>query len=93
MYEDDHSERPYLEILRASSLSVGVYPLPARATDPQRPHAEDEVYHVVASKGRIRVGTEAHAVKPKTVVFVGAGGSRLAETGAAAPRCTYREER
>ncbi len=35
---------PYHEFLRRPSLSAGIYELPARATDPQRPHREDEVY-------------------------------------------------
>jgi len=69
----DPSEEPYLEVLRVPSLSVGLYMLPAGATDLQRPHTEDEVYHVVSGKGRIRVGVEDRAVEAGTVVFVEAG--------------------
>jgi quercetin dioxygenase-like cupin family protein len=69
----DFSKEPYLEFLRAPSLSVGLYVLPAGATDPQQPHTEDEVYHVVSGKGRIRVGAEDRAVEAGTVVFVEAG--------------------
>jgi mannose-6-phosphate isomerase-like protein (cupin superfamily) len=68
----DFSGEPYLEFLRVPSLSVGLYVLPAGATDPQQPHTEDEVYHVVGGKGRIQVGTEDRAVEADTVVFVGA---------------------
>ena len=50
------SEDPYLEFLRVPSLSVGLYALPAGAEDPQEPHTEDEVYHVVGGRARIRVG-------------------------------------
>jgi mannose-6-phosphate isomerase-like protein (cupin superfamily) len=44
--------------------------LPAGAKDPQQPHTEDEVYHVVSGKGRIQVGAEDRAVEAGTVVFV-----------------------
>jgi mannose-6-phosphate isomerase-like protein (cupin superfamily) len=47
--------------------------LPAGASDPQQPHTEDEVYHVVSGKGHIRVGAEDRAVGAGTVVFVEAG--------------------
>jgi mannose-6-phosphate isomerase-like protein (cupin superfamily) len=47
--------------------------LPAGARDPQEPHTEDEVYHVVGGKGRIRVGEEDRTVEAGTVVFVEAG--------------------
>ena len=67
------SEDPYLEFLRVSSLSVGLYSLPAGAEDPQEPHTEDEVYHVVGGRARIRVGAEDRAVEAGTVVFVEAG--------------------
>ena len=66
----DFSLEPYLEFLRVPSLSVGLYVLPAGATDPQRPHTEDEVYHVVGGRASIRVGAEDRAVEAGTVVFV-----------------------
>jgi quercetin dioxygenase-like cupin family protein len=69
----DFSEEPYLEFLRVPSLSGGLYVLPAGATDPQQPHTEDEVYHVVGGRARIRVGGEDLAVEAGTVVFVEAG--------------------
>ena len=70
----DFSREQYLEFLRVPSLSVGLYVLPAGATtDPQQPHTEDEVYHVVGGRARIRVGEEDRAVEVGTVVFVEAG--------------------
>ncbi len=69
----DHAEEPYLEFLRVPSLSVGLYLLPTGATDPQEPHTEDEVYHVVGGRARIRVGAEDRGVEAGTVVFVEAG--------------------
>lgn len=64
------SEELYLEFLRVPSLSVGMYALPAGGTDPQQPHAEDEVYYIISGQGSIRVGDEDREVKPGCVVFV-----------------------
>jgi mannose-6-phosphate isomerase-like protein (cupin superfamily) len=61
----------YQEFLRVPSMSVGLYVLEAGAADPQSPHAEDEVYHVVSGRGAIRIGGEDHPVAPGSVVFVG----------------------
>ena len=66
------SGRLYHEFIRTHDLSVGVYVLPAGGTDPQGPHTEDEVYHVVSGRARIRVGEEDRAVQAGSVVFVGA---------------------
>jgi quercetin dioxygenase-like cupin family protein len=67
------SGRLYLEFLRSAALSVGVYELPAGGTDPQQPHAEDEVYYVVRGRGRVLVGGEDQPVAEGAVVFVPAG--------------------
>jgi quercetin dioxygenase-like cupin family protein len=69
----DFSGEPYLEFLHVPSLSVGLYVLQAGASDPQQPHTEDEVYHIMSGKGHIRVGAEDRAVRAGTVVFVEAG--------------------
>src|SRR5918998_4738404 len=69
----DPSVEPYHEFLRVPSLSVGLYALPAGAADPQKPHTEDEVYHVVGGRARIQVGAEDRAVEAGKVVFVEAG--------------------
>lgn len=44
--QQEQSNRLYLEFLRVSALSMGLYRLPAGSTDPQQPHTEDEVYYV-----------------------------------------------
>lgn len=62
----------YLEVLRVSFLSVGVYVLPVGGTDPQSPHKEDEVYYVVRGAARMRVGSEEQSVKAGSVIFVAA---------------------
>ena len=70
--ERAESGRLYLEFVRTHDLSVGVYVLPAGGTDPQGPHTEDEVYHVVRGRATITVGDEERAVRAGAVVFVGA---------------------
>jgi mannose-6-phosphate isomerase-like protein (cupin superfamily) len=68
--ERQRSGRRYLEFLRISALSVGLYELPAGADDPQQPHGEDEVYYVVRGRARLRVGDHDRAVEPGTVLLV-----------------------
>jgi mannose-6-phosphate isomerase-like protein (cupin superfamily) len=62
----------YQEFLRVPALSVGVYVLAAGATDPQKPHNEDEVYYVVRGRAHIRIGSEEKVIKPGMVIFVAA---------------------
>lgn len=69
----DFSDTPYLEFVRTASLSVGVYALAVGSRDVQQPHTEDEVYHVIEGKARLRVDGEDFAVRAGTVAFVGAG--------------------
>jgi mannose-6-phosphate isomerase-like protein (cupin superfamily) len=65
-------EQLYLEFLRVPTLSVGLYALPARGTDPQSPHAEDEVYYIISGQGLIRVAGKDRPVTAGSIVFVGA---------------------
>jgi mannose-6-phosphate isomerase-like protein (cupin superfamily) len=67
------SGRLYLEFLSVPDLSVGLYELPAGGTDPQGPHTEDELYHVVSGRATIRVGVEDRTVGPGSLIFVAAG--------------------
>ena len=64
--------RLYEEFLRVPGLSAGLYVLEAGATDPQRPHEEDELYYVVAGRGRVTVGEEVRDVQAGSLVFVAA---------------------
>jgi mannose-6-phosphate isomerase-like protein (cupin superfamily) len=66
------AQKSYLEFLRVSSMSAGVYTLPEGATDPQKPHKEDEMYYVVRGQARMRVGTADRAVGRGSVIFVAA---------------------
>ncbi|MGA8152697.1 MAG: cupin domain-containing protein [Terriglobales bacterium] len=63
----------YLEFLRIPAMSAGIYVLPARGTDPQLPHKEDEVYYVVRGKARMQAGSDDHDVEEGSIIFVGAG--------------------
>lgn len=63
----------YLEFLRVSSLSAGLYVLPAGAIDGQQPHSEDEVYYVVSGKGRFTQAAEDQPVQAGSILYVPAG--------------------
>lgn len=68
---DRTARRPlYTEFLRAGTMSGGIYTLPAKASDPQKPHLEDEIYYVIEGKAKIRVETELRDVGPGSIVFV-----------------------
>jgi mannose-6-phosphate isomerase-like protein (cupin superfamily) len=64
--------RLYREFLRVPAMSAGLYFLAVGATDPQRPHHEDEMYYVVRGKARFRVGEEDRDVSAGSVLFVAA---------------------
>jgi mannose-6-phosphate isomerase-like protein (cupin superfamily) len=63
----------YHEFMRVPALSLGLYVLDAGAVDPQTPHAEDEIYHVMQGRGRIAVGGDDRPVGPGDTVYVAAG--------------------
>jgi mannose-6-phosphate isomerase-like protein (cupin superfamily) len=60
----------YREFLRVASMSAGLYVLEAEATDPQSPHAQDEVYYVVSGRARLTSGGDERAVEAGDVLFV-----------------------
>ncbi len=70
--EQSASGRLYHEFLRTHDLSVGIYALSAGGTDPQGPHTEDEIYHVVSGRATVTVGREERHVGPGSVIFVAA---------------------
>lgn len=63
----------YLRFLKERTMSAGLYALKAGESDPQRPHAQDEVYLVVSGRAAITVGEETTTVARGSVVFVPAG--------------------
>ena len=68
--ERAESNKPYLQFINVGTLSLGLYVLAAGSTDTQSPHAEDEIYYVVAGRGVIDVAGERRPVQPGSIVFV-----------------------
>jgi len=66
----DGEDARYREFLRVTAMSCGLYWIPKGAADPQSPHIEDEVFHVLHARARIRVGSEDHEARPGSLVFV-----------------------
>ncbi|HKG24309.1 MAG TPA: cupin domain-containing protein [Thermomicrobiales bacterium] len=62
----------YLEFLRVPALSTGLYVLPAGGTDPQKPHAEDEVYYVISGRARFTCEDQEIPVLAGTTIYVAA---------------------
>jgi quercetin dioxygenase-like cupin family protein len=71
--ERTHAGKPYREFLRVPAMSAGLYVLSAGATDPQRPHHEDEMYYVVRGKARFRADDQDREISAGSVLFVAAG--------------------
>ena len=71
------SGKCYHEFIREVSMSVGLYQLDAGSMDPQKPHAEDEVYYVISGKAHIKVKDAVHTVQPGSILFVQAGDEHL----------------
>jgi mannose-6-phosphate isomerase-like protein (cupin superfamily) len=63
----------YLRFLKERTMSAGLYALKAGETDPQGPHAQDEIYLVVSGRAAITVGEETTGVARGSVVYVPAG--------------------
>jgi mannose-6-phosphate isomerase-like protein (cupin superfamily) len=65
----------FTEVFRSPSgtLSLTVARWAAGSVDDQRPHTEDEVYHVVAGRARLTIAGETVDVTPGSVAFVAAG--------------------
>ena len=63
------------EFLRAGMFSAGVYRLSAGEIDRQTPHAEDEIYCVLAGHAELEVDGKRQAVEPGSIAFV----AKLAE--------------
>lgn len=66
------SGKLYREFLRVPTMSAGLYVLAAGATDPQRPHHEDEMYYVVRGQARFQAAGQDCDVSAGSVLFVAA---------------------
>lgn len=64
------SGNAYLQFINKTTLSLGLYMLPAGAEDPQSPHAEDEVYYIVSGRGTVEVAGELRPVQAGSIVYV-----------------------
>ena len=62
--------KPYLEFLRSSDLSVGLYVLHVGDIDRQRPHREGEVYVVISGGASFTAGEETRDAGPGDVIYV-----------------------
>ncbi len=62
--------RAYLEFLRTTDLSAGIYRLKAGASDAQLPHNEEEVYYVISGRARFLSGEGDLAVDAGDILFV-----------------------
>src|SRR4029079_10479597 len=58
------------EFLRAGMFSAGVYRLSAAEIDRQTPHAEDEIYYVLAGRAKLEVEGKRQAAEPGSIAFV-----------------------
>jgi len=70
----------YHEYLRMPTMSAGLYRLAAQSDDPQRPHGQDELYHVLLGHATLQVDGQDHLVGPGSVVFVPAGATHRFHT-------------
>lgn len=63
----------FTEFVRGDALSLGVYRLDAGTEDPQEPHTEDEAYHVISGRARIRIDGETYPVESGDTIYVERG--------------------
>jgi len=61
---------PWLEFFRVPAMSLGIYVLRPGEEDLQTPHAEDEIYHVLAGEARFQCGDGDRPVREGDVIFV-----------------------
>ena len=64
---------PWVEFLSVPDLTLGLYVLEAGAVDGQEPHTEDELYVILAGRGRFTCGDETIEVGPGDTIHVPAG--------------------
>jgi len=71
--EQSAAGRPYLEFIRTTAMSVGLYVLEPTDVDRQSPHFEDEIYVVLAGRSSFTAGNKTREARRGDVIFVGAG--------------------
>jgi mannose-6-phosphate isomerase-like protein (cupin superfamily) len=63
----------YAEFLNSTHLRCGIYQLGAGAEDPQSPHDEDEIYYVIAGRGKRVTDNGILSAGAGEVLYIGAG--------------------
>lgn len=58
------------EFLRTPSLSCSIYHVPAGSNEMSKAHEEDELYLILAGKGRLRIGEDVQEVSAGTLMYV-----------------------
>lgn len=71
--EAELTDRTWTPFLDRPSLHCGIYRLRAGSEDGQSPHADDEVYVVLAGKARLSAGRDEQRVEAGSTVFVERG--------------------
>jgi mannose-6-phosphate isomerase-like protein (cupin superfamily) len=66
------SDKRYTEFLRVPSMSAGIYALPAGSEDPQKPHAQDEIYYVLRGRSKFICDGEVIDALPGSFIYVAA---------------------
>jgi mannose-6-phosphate isomerase-like protein (cupin superfamily) len=61
----------FVELLRHGSMSIELYA--PKGHDPQKPHAQDELYVVLSGSGMFFKAGERHPFGPGDMIFVEAG--------------------
>ncbi|MEI7784091.1 MAG: cupin domain-containing protein [Betaproteobacteria bacterium] len=61
----------FVQAMAHGSMSVELYA--PRSHDPQTPHAQDELYFILAGTGELLVGDERYPFEPGAAFFVPAG--------------------
>ena len=64
------SGEAWTEFMRLGMFSAGLYRLTAGEADTQDPHAEDEIYYVLAGRAVLEVDGERHPVESGSIAFV-----------------------
>jgi mannose-6-phosphate isomerase-like protein (cupin superfamily) len=72
-HQQARENNSYLEFLRVSSMSAGMYVLAAGSVDEQSPHKQDELYYVIEGSARMRAGSDELIVGRGSLIFVAAG--------------------
>ncbi|MEM3129256.1 MAG: cupin domain-containing protein [Nitrososphaerales archaeon] len=66
----DASGNWFYSFMSKGSMDAGILRLMPGENDPQRPHANDELYYVIKGTGFIRLENRDVPIKPGSIIFV-----------------------